>query len=97
MNEKQEQLKQCHINLINLKKYASDVQLFLSMKQIENDMVENETFVQSMVASEGLCQAVLVLKDPIDIEHITTGILYIGTVVVDYFPIRVVITNKKEK
>ncbi|CAC5423042.1 unnamed protein product [Mytilus coruscus] len=68
LDEKQRKINDCQNDLVNIKKYASDVRLLLFLKQIENGMVKNEEFVQSMIDSEGLYQAVLVLKATIDTE-----------------------------
>lgn len=97
LDEKQRKLHECQIDLVNIKKYASDVRLLLSMKQIEKHMVKNEEFIQSMIDSEGLYQAVLVLKATIDTENVIAGMPFIGKVGVSYSPSLVDITKKKRK
>ncbi|XP_052077166.1 uncharacterized protein LOC127715168 [Mytilus californianus] len=97
LEEKEAQLKECQNNFVHIKKYASDVQLFLSMKQIENDTVKDEEFVQSLMENGRIFQVILYLKDIIDTKNIAVDIPYIGKVGVDYSPSLVSITKNKEK
>ncbi|XP_071126771.1 uncharacterized protein [Mytilus edulis] len=97
LEEKQCQIKEYQNTFENNKKYATDVQLFLSMKLMETNMVKDEEFIRSLIESESLCQVMLVMKDTFDTETITVSMPYIGKVDVDYSPSQVSIMKKKEK
>ncbi|CAC5423036.1 unnamed protein product [Mytilus coruscus] len=66
------------------------------VKQIENDIVKDEEFVQSLMENGRLFQVILYLKDIIDTKNIAADMPYIGKVGVDYCPNLVSITKNKE-
>ncbi|CAG2210098.1 unnamed protein product [Mytilus edulis] len=93
--------KQCQINeyqntFENIKKYATDVQLFLSMKLMETTIEKVEEFMRSLKEGESLCQVMLVMKDTFDTETIAVSMPYIGKIGIDYSPSQVSIMKKKE-
>ncbi|CAG2210096.1 unnamed protein product [Mytilus edulis] len=66
------------------------------MKQIENSIVKDEEFVESLIENRSICQVGLDLKYTIDTEFLTVGMPSIGQVGVDYSPRQVIIMKKKE-
>jgi hypothetical protein len=59
LDEKQKKLIEYHSNIVNIKKYASDLQTFIAVKQIEKDVETHDTCLQSLVNSESLNQTKL--------------------------------------
>ncbi|CAG2210089.1 unnamed protein product [Mytilus edulis] len=96
LEEREGQLKEIQTNFVNIKKYASDIQLFLSMKQIENSIVKDEAFVESLIENRSICQVGLDLKYTIDTEFLTVGMPSIGQVGVDYSSCQVRFTKNKD-
>ncbi|XP_063416239.1 uncharacterized protein LOC134697882 [Mytilus trossulus] len=96
LEKKQCQIKEYQNTFENIRKYATDVQLFLSMKLMETNMVKDEEFVRSLIEKESLCQVLLVMKDTFDTEKIAVSMPYIGKIGIDYSPSHVSIMKKKE-
>ena len=48
LDEKQKELTEYQTNAVNIKKYASDLQTFLALKQIEKDVETQDTCLQSL-------------------------------------------------
>jgi hypothetical protein len=44
LDEKQKELTEYQTNVVNIRKYASDIQTFLALKQIEKDVETQDTF-----------------------------------------------------
>jgi hypothetical protein len=44
LDEKQKELTEYQTNVVNIRKYASDLQTFLALKQIEKDVETQDTF-----------------------------------------------------
>jgi Leu/Phe-tRNA-protein transferase len=49
LSEKEKEILECQDNLQNIKSQATDLQTFLSLKQIEPEITKNERFVKSMI------------------------------------------------
>ena len=59
LDEKQKELTEYHTNIVNIKKYASDLQTFLAVKQILKDAETQDTCLQTIVNSYPLNQTKL--------------------------------------
>ena len=46
LDERQKELTEHQINIVNIKKYASDLQAYLAVKQIQKDVKTEDTFLQ---------------------------------------------------
>ncbi|CAG2210099.1 unnamed protein product [Mytilus edulis] len=93
--------KQCQINeyqntFENIKKYATDVQLSLSMKLMETNIEKVEEFMRSLKEGESLCQVMLVMKDTFDTNAIAVSMPYIGKIGIDYSPSQVSIIKRRK-
>jgi hypothetical protein len=53
LDEKQKKLIEYQTNIVNIKKYASELQTFIAVKQIEKDVETHATCLQSLVNSDG--------------------------------------------
>jgi hypothetical protein len=59
-------------NIVNIEKYASDLQTFLAVKQIEKDVEAQDTCLQSLVNSDRLNQVKLAYKIDTDLKNNST-------------------------
>jgi serine kinase of HPr protein (carbohydrate metabolism regulator) len=55
-------LYQSQVNIENIKKYASELQAFLALKQIQGISMKNENYIQSLVEDDNLKQTKLSFK-----------------------------------
>ena len=62
LDEKQRILTEYQTNIVNLEKYASDLQTFIAIKQIEKEVETQDTCLQSLVNSDNLNQTKLTCK-----------------------------------
>jgi DNA repair exonuclease SbcCD ATPase subunit len=83
--------------IVNIKQYASDLQTFLAMKQIENDVETLETSIHALVNSDSLNQTNLSCKIDTTLKNIATSIDRFGEVVVESKPYELNFVRKKEK
>jgi len=97
LDEKQTKLTEHQTNIVNIKKYASDLQTFLAVKQIEKDVETQDTRVQSLVNSDSLNQTKLSYKIDSGLKTITTSIQKFGEVVVESKPCEMIFVRKKDK
>jgi hypothetical protein len=61
LDEKQKELTEYQTNIVNIKKYASDLQTFIAVKQIEKQVDTQDTCLQSLVNSDSLNQTQIFL------------------------------------
>jgi hypothetical protein len=66
-------------NIVNMKKYASDLQTFIAIKQIEKEVETQDTCLQSLVNSDSLNQTKLSYKIDTGLKNLTTSIIRIVT------------------
>jgi hypothetical protein len=97
LDEKQKELTEYQTNIVNIEKYASDLQTFLAVKQIEKDVEAQDTCLQSLVNSDRLNQVKLAYKIDTDLKTITTNIQKFGEVVVESKLCELTFVRKKEK
>ena len=97
LDEKQKELTKYQTNIVNIKKYASDLQTFLAVKQIEKDVETQDTCLQSIVNSDRLNQTKLSCKIDSGLKTLTTSIQKFGEVVVQSKPCELTFVRKKKK
>jgi flagellar hook-associated protein FlgK len=54
LNEKQKEVAEHQTNIVHIEKYASDLQTFIAVKQIEKQVDTQDTCLQSLVNSDSL-------------------------------------------
>jgi hypothetical protein len=64
------------INVVNIRKYASDLQIYLAVKQIEKEVETHDTCLQSLVKSHSLNQTKLSYKIDNGLKTIATNITW---------------------
>ncbi|XP_071180377.1 uncharacterized protein [Mytilus edulis] len=82
-------------NFANIKQHASDLQIFLALKQIEQDININDKFLQSIVEGEELKQCHLEYRTNIAIQDIMSNIKRFGEVQIETKPCDIVLSRKK--
>ena len=95
LDEKQKELSEYQTNIINIKKYASDLQTYIAVKQIEKDVENHDTCLQSIVNSDSLNQTTLSYNIDAGMRTITTSIQKFGDVVIESKPCELTFVRKK--
>lgn len=52
LEKKEKEITECQKGILTIKQHATDLQLFLSLKQIEEDVYNKDKFLQSLVEDE---------------------------------------------
>jgi hypothetical protein len=97
LDEKQNELTEYQTNVVNIRKYASDLQTYLTVKQIENEVETHNTCLQSLVKSHILNQTKLSCKIDNGLKTIATSIQKFGEIVVESRPCEMIIVRRKDK
>ena len=97
LDEKQKKLIEYQTNIVNIKKYASDLQTFIAVKQIEKEVETQDTCLQSLVNSDSLNQTKLTYKIDTGLKNITTSIQKFAEVVVESKPCEIMFIRSKDK
>ena len=97
LEEKQKELTEYQTNIVNIKKYASDLQTFIALKQIEKQVETQDACLQSLVNSDSLNQTKLTYKIDTGLKNITTSIQKFAEVVVESKPCEMVVVRRKDK
>ena len=97
LDEKQKELTEYQTNIVNIKWYASDLQTFLAVKQIEKDVETKDMCFQSLVNSDSLIQTKLSYNIDTGLKTITTRIQKFVDVVVDSKPCELTFSRKTDK
>jgi hypothetical protein len=97
LDDKHRKLTEYQTNIANIEKYASDLQTFITVKQIEKDAETHDTCLQSLVNSDSLNQTKLTCKIDTGLKNITTSIQKFAEVVVESKPCEIVFVRRKDK
>ena len=97
LDEKQKKLIEYQTNIVNIEKYASELQTFIAVKQIEKDIETHDTCLQSLVNSDSLNQTKLTYKIDTGLKNIITTIQKFAEVVVESKPCEMISVRRKDK
>jgi DNA-binding beta-propeller fold protein YncE len=97
LDKKEKELTEYQKTIVNIKQYASDLQTFLAMKQIENDIETHDTSLHALFSSDSLNQTKLSCQIDTTLKNIATNIDRFGEVVVESKPSELTFTRKKDK
>jgi WD40 repeat protein len=97
LDEKEKELTEHQTNIVNMKKYASDLQTFIAIKQIEKEVETQDTCLQSLVNSDSLNQTKLSYKIDTGLKNLTTSIQKFAEVVAESKPCEMTFVRKKDK
>ena len=95
--EKQNELTEYQTNVVNIRKYASDLQAYLAVKQIEKEVEAHDTCLQSLVKSHSLNQTKLSFLIDTGLKTIATNIQKFGEIVVESKPCELTFVRRKDK
>ena len=95
LDRKQKELTEHQTNIANIRKYASDLQTYLAIRQIEKEVETHDTCLQSIVKS--LSQIALSYKTDTGLKTIINSIQQFGEVVVESTPCELTFARKKDK
>jgi hypothetical protein len=82
---------------VNIAKYASNLQTYVAVKQIEKEVETHNTCLQSLVKSHSLNQIKLSCKIDNGLKTIATNVQKFGEIVVESRPCEIIIVRKKDK
>ena len=97
LDKKQEKLTEYQTNIVNIKKYASDLQTYLAVKQIEKEVETHDICLQALLKSDSLNHTNISYKIDSGLKTVTTSIHKFGEVVVESKPCELVFARKKDK
>jgi DNA-binding beta-propeller fold protein YncE len=97
LDEKQKELIEYQTNVVNIKRYASDLQTYVAVKQIEKEVETHDTCLQVLINSDSLSQTRLSYRLEAGLKTITTSIQRFGEVVVESKPCELTFARKKDK
>ena len=97
LDEKQKELTEYQTNVVNIKKYASDLQTYLAVQHIEKEVETHDTCLQALVNSDSLNTAKLSYRLDAGLKTITTSIQKFGEVIVESKPCELTFARKKDK
>ena len=97
LDDKQKELTEYQTNIVNIKKYASDLQTFIAVKQIEKEVETLDTCLQSIVNSDSLNQTKLSYDIDTGVKNIAISIQRFAEVVVEAKPCEMVFVRSKDK
>ncbi|CAG2199503.1 unnamed protein product [Mytilus edulis] len=97
LEQREKEITKYQQNIASIKQHASDLQIFLSLKQIEQDININDKFLQSVVEGEELKQCHLEYKTNMAIQNIMSNIKKLGEVHIEVKPCDIVLSQRKTK
>ncbi|CAC5386092.1 unnamed protein product [Mytilus coruscus] len=95
--KKEKEVEECQKNIINIKQHATNLQMFLSVKQIEEDVSSKDKFLQSLFEGDDLNQHFLEYEINGAFQKIMFDIKSFGEVHIEEKPADIVLSRKKAK
>ena len=83
LQRKEEEIYQSQINTENIKKYASELQAFLGLRQIQGISMKNENYIQSLVEDGNLEQIKLSFKADDQILDLLHSVNSFGKIIIE--------------
>ncbi|XP_063399383.1 uncharacterized protein LOC134684016 [Mytilus trossulus] len=97
LDEKQQEIAILQGSLSDIKKHASDLQTFLSMKRIEKKVSGKNEYIMSISSNENLNQIVLSLNINTAIKKLISDIPNFGKIIVESKPSNIELTTRNQK
>ncbi|XP_063399122.1 uncharacterized protein LOC134683737 [Mytilus trossulus] len=95
--DKEHEITEHQTNISNIKQYASELQTFLALKHIENDVLVDEQYIQSMINSDGANQINVLCQINPSLQGLLSDIEKFGDIVITADPCRIPIMKQKDK
>jgi hypothetical protein len=83
LQRKEEEIYQSQVNIENIKKYASELQAFLGLKQIQGISMKNENYMQSLEEDGNLKQTKLSFKADDQILKLLNSVNSFGNIIIE--------------
>ncbi|XP_052075688.1 uncharacterized protein LOC127713100 [Mytilus californianus] len=83
IQEKEREITECQTNLDKIKQYASDLQTFLAMKHIQQDVTNSEQFLEFLWKEAKMSDVTISFKKENVLEALPKAINKIGTIILD--------------
>jgi DNA repair exonuclease SbcCD ATPase subunit len=97
LDEKHNELTEYQTNVVNIKQYASDLQTYLAVQQIEKEVETHDTCLHALVNSDSINKAQLTYRLDAGLKNMTTSIQKFGEVIVESKPCELTFARKKNK
>ncbi|CAC5401301.1 unnamed protein product [Mytilus coruscus] len=83
LSDQEKEIVQCNAEIENMKKYASDLQAFVGMRDIQNTITKNENCIQSIVQNKNVEKVVLDFSINANIQDFITNVKKLGSIMVE--------------
>ncbi|XP_063418877.1 uncharacterized protein LOC134701672 [Mytilus trossulus] len=97
LEKKEKEVEECQKNITNIKQHATNLQMFLSVKQIEEDVSSKDKFLHSLVEGNELNEHFLEFEINGVFQKIMFDIKSFGEVHIEKQPADIVLSRKKTK
>ncbi|XP_063448795.1 uncharacterized protein LOC134728210 [Mytilus trossulus] len=97
LEQREKEIIKYQQDIANIKQHASDLQIFLSLKQIEQDINVNDKFLQSVMEGDQFKQCHLEYRTNIDIQNTMSNIQSFGEVHIETKSCDILLSRKKTK
>ncbi|CAC5388352.1 unnamed protein product [Mytilus coruscus] len=97
LKEKESEIIEYQKNIENIKKHATDIQTFISMKELEKNVSSNDEFLQSVIDSGNFKDRELSYNTNAAMQDLANRIKNFGEVKIETKPCDVVLTRRKDK
>ncbi|VDI51951.1 Hypothetical predicted protein [Mytilus galloprovincialis] len=96
LKNNQREIDECIEDVENIKKYATDMQTFLGIDQLENKLNKSENDIQSWTDGKRLCSTVVSYNINSFLQNICNDITTFGKHIIDLQPCELSLHRKKE-
>ncbi|XP_071121824.1 uncharacterized protein [Mytilus edulis] len=96
LEEKENHLTKYQNSIANIKQHASDLQTFMSIRQIEQDLSKNNEFIQSCVNGDAVNTRIITCSIDKSIETITRSVQRFGEIAVVVRPTKAALRDRKK-
>lgn len=97
LKEKESEITEYRTIIQNIKQHFTDLPKFIAMKELENNVLRNDRFLQSVIETENCKERELSYTDIAAMQDFENGIKSFGEVKVKTKPCNIVLTRRKNK
>ncbi|XP_063400226.1 uncharacterized protein LOC134684847 [Mytilus trossulus] len=98
LKDQDKEIVQCNADIENIKTYASDLQAFLGMRDIQNTITKNKNYIEFMVQSKNVETIVLDCSIDAKIQDSITNIKKLGSIMVERYSSETIeLVRKKDR
>ncbi|CAG2246607.1 unnamed protein product [Mytilus edulis] len=97
LKKKEKEITEIQQNLASIKQHASELQIFLTMKDIEKDIAVGENFIQSITASDIINQVNVSCQINKSLQQISASVQKFGEIHVSYDSCDFTIQKRKNR